>query len=511
MAEDPRGNTGRVFENRETGEQFFVDQGGELQPLPEVGPAQALLTSTGTGVLKAPLQFGTGIAELGERALGAAGLDVGTRTSDILKDATRQIGQRDTQLKASLRQPGTSFGGELLGNVAAFPGRRLAQAVFGTGQAVGIGETPGQELFGVGLNALGVGVGQLAGRQLQRQGSNRLRATSAAEDEAQRAQAFLRLNAKGAPMSRGDAASLGARGNPARAADVRRTTQTGESAVNELGKRRFLNSEVLKPLGRGNKNNVSDDVRQAIDQDIDKLYQGIRDDIPNALEPAKFEQLNDWSSGYIAKFRPEEPRAAGLMDDLAADTAAGRMDGKRYLQWRKDLGKAARGTEDVFARELYYGAINQLDAIFESSAGVRNKLIIANQSWRYNEVLNAPGVVSPQGNVNAQGFVRNMERMFGDIRFGTGPNQMSQAFRTVRDAQQFPGFRDSGTARRGLQPGLFRTAINQFKGEAGEIVGAGLGRQLTPTVLGPSILDESEDETQRAADIERESDLFFPN
>ena len=57
-------------------------------------------------------------------------------------------------------------------------------------------------------------------------------------------------------MSRGDAASLGARGNPARAADLRRTTQTGESAVNELGKRRFLNSEVLKPLGRGNKNNV---------------------------------------------------------------------------------------------------------------------------------------------------------------------------------------------------------------------------------------------------------------
>ena len=65
-------NVGQVLRDPKTGQEYYTTADGTNRPLPDISPAQTVLTSLGTGVLKAPFQVATGAAELVERGALAA-------------------------------------------------------------------------------------------------------------------------------------------------------------------------------------------------------------------------------------------------------------------------------------------------------------------------------------------------------------------------------------------------------------------------------------------------------
>jgi hypothetical protein len=205
--------------------------------------------------------------------------------------------------------------------------------------------------------------------------------------------------------------------------------------------------------------------------------------VPSAL----VRQVANIAGQYERTAQAAHPLPATIHRELATMAMAGRnMDGRQYLQWRSELGAAARGAQDSLARQTIYDVQRALDTMAETSlrstgvpaiAGIADNLRTARREYRNLLVIEkaatsagenaALGLISPSA-------LRNATVQQGRRAYARGQGDFGDLAR-AGEAIMKP-LPNSGTGPRvGVQ--LMGSAVgagigSMFGGPAGGMIGA---------------------------------------
>jgi len=477
--------------NSQTGQEFLQNPDGQFIPA-EIGKGESFALGAFTGAATLGLQVARGVTSGLEAVINLMpNVELDFKTSEQAATIER-IRNLDPLLAAREANPVSNLLGEVAGQLP-IPGGPLASTIISGAASAGIGETGREQIMNFGIGMVAGPAAARGGRAVQQAGSRLLQGSSLMSKANQlRSRAAARLERMGFPLSEGDKAPLGRLGQPARERDLITTTITGDRVVNAEGKNIAMNRAVTKPFGR-QVDSVSDDFLATVDDEIDTIYGRMRDAVPDGIPTEHFDTVYDDMAEIVATGTPE-PRLVSSADELDSLLKSGDFDGEQYSRWRTRLGEEARSTDDFVSKRKYYEIIESLDSSMEKFPGVGPSLRLANRKWRYREVWDKANSLSPQGNVNLASARRNMEAMYGKraLRRGEADPDAVAVWQVIRDAQQFPGFQDSGTARRTANI-LTRTVKRAEReiGSAGERLGAATGREFVDTT-GESVRDALE-------------------
>lgn len=455
--------------DEDTGEVFIRNDDGTLTRAFEGSGLAAFGVGAAEGAARIGPAIVEGVTTLIDQIPGAKL----TTTREGLQQLQDEIGDIPVFQAAREAQPIANIAGQIAGG-SVVPGNRFVQAGLGVLQGIGEGETLAERAAFGSLAGAGGFVGGRAGSTISARVSRAIQASSGSARTRARVAAARRLEQQGFDLSEGERAAPGITGAAARQRDLARSTLSGDVTT---PKRRAQTNEVVADSLGVDADTLSDDVLASAADNVDELYSGIRTAIPDPIPAETFQGMLQQTSEAIATGVPSTPRVLQRADDLARSINANRMDGAEYLRQRKVIGEAARAATDPVDRRLLYGMLTGLDEVMEASSGVGQQLREANDAWRLLEVVQRPGVVNPQGDLNPNSFTRNMRRLFPGVQRGRG--QQADLFQNVRDVQQFPGFRSSGTIERSLgRLGRAGRQIGLAMGSIPEAVIGGLGRGL---------------------------------
>ena len=472
---------GDIFEDKE-GTQFVQDATGEFVRMAKESPnvIKSAIFGGASAVMDNVL-ITAGVLDIVGGALDIAGIDETATSLFAASDEVRRIRERiqpESFSEAEITDPTAFAGGEIVGSF--LPGGPKTQGLLGTTLGVGLGDTPGQKALGASAGLLGFFGARSAGRNAQRRALNEMLA-SASESKRARAEAIETLESLGIGdvLTEGDRAIPGT--SSARFANQRdrlRQLLSPDDAID--AKRKALNGVVSDTIAPGQSVDAFTNSWRTKQQDkLDLMYDDIRDALPD--------QIPITDEADVAGLRMIE-----IVEDLRLDQRAsvgdrvstiinqygdGKLTPARWSDFRSTLASDARSAaaqgEHATAASLYDIRTQFDEMVGAGEEAISKQLDDAGELFRYLEVLDSPGVIGQQLDLNPTTFLASMKRMFPKIwRQGSrNPQAAGVMYTAVQAAQQFPAFRTSGTGEMLTAGSILKQA------EAAARLSAGTARQ----------------------------------
>ena len=420
---------------------------------------------------------GSFLSEVGAEQIGGSL----QQTAQTLRDTRRDV-QHPLAEAGRAADPISSFAGTAVG--AVLPGGLPLQVAAGGLIEGGRSDDPLEAATGLalgsGITLAGDAIGTAAFRAL----SKRRQRRAGAAQEARAEDAAL-LEAEGFDLPERALAGEGASGPQLRD----RLKHLLDPGASVRDKRYALNSIVSEFILPGTGQNAfTGKWRNQLATKVRGLYKKVEGMLPDKVEA---NDLNDQTAIEMLSIADELPPSRRddvnfFTDRVVKRYEAGTLTPKWWQAARSNIAAAARSAPDNLTMKSLYQVRAQLDRlVMGSDAAVRDVLQEANELWQFKEVLNSPSVISGERHLNPSGFIRNLEKMFGQLyeTANQSPDLARALYGVVDASRQFPEFATSGTGEMLTAASLARQLDIRVqlatRGGVGSVVGGSVGRAVS--------------------------------